>query len=225
MTDVTIVVWSDIGCPWAHAAVSRLHRFRHELDLDDRVCIDHRAFPLELVNERPTPKRTLDAEIPVVGAIEPEAGWKLWQAEEWTWPVTTLPALEAVQAAKAQSAAASEQLDRALRVAFFAESRCVSLRSVVLDVARSCDAVDVDRLAAALDDGRARRTVVDQWRSAEGEGVKGSPHVFLPDGTDAHNPGVEMHWEGEHGEGFPVVDRDDPDVYRALLASAVAGAR
>jgi predicted DsbA family dithiol-disulfide isomerase len=216
----TVVVWSDIGCPWAHAAVSRLHRARADLGLDDRIRIDHRAFPLELVNERPTPKRTLDAEVPVVGAIEPEAGWKMWQADESTWPVTMLPALEAVQAAKMQSLEASEQLDRCLRVAFFADSRCISLRSVILDVASTCDLVDADQLAAALDDGRARRTVIGHWRNAEHEGVKGSPHLFLPDGTEAHNPGIEMHWEGEHGEGFPVVDRDDPDVYRELLAQA-----
>ncbi len=28
------VVWSDITCPWAHAAVARLHRYRAKLGLD-----------------------------------------------------------------------------------------------------------------------------------------------------------------------------------------------
>jgi hypothetical protein len=55
--------------------VYRLHRFRRSLDLDGRVGFDMRAFPLELLNSQPTPKHTLDAEIPVVGALEPDAGW------------------------------------------------------------------------------------------------------------------------------------------------------
>jgi predicted DsbA family dithiol-disulfide isomerase len=184
----TIVVWSDIGCPWAHMAVARLHRIRHELGLDDIVRLDHRAFPLELFNERPTPKPQLDAETDELSAKEPAAGWQRWQRPDHEWPVTTLPALEAVQAAKHQSLEASEQLDRALRLAFFHDSRCISLRSVILDVAATCAAVDVDRLRVDLDDGRARRTVVDHYETAETEGVQGSPHLFLPDGTGKHNP-------------------------------------
>jgi hypothetical protein len=47
-----------------------------------------RAFPLELLNSQPTPKHTLDAEIPVVGALEPEAGWQEWQGPEHEYPAT-----------------------------------------------------------------------------------------------------------------------------------------
>lgn len=218
----TVVVWSDLSCPWAHAAVSRLWRTRAELGLDGQVRFDHRPFSLELFNERPNAKLINDVEIPVVGAAEPDAGWQVWQRPAHEYPVTTLLALEAVQAAKEQGLAASEQLDRALRRAFFAESRCISLRSVVLDVATSCEAVDVDALRKALDDGRARRSVIDGFETAQDRGVKGSPHLFLSDGADAHNPGIEMHWEGEHGEGFPVIDADDPSVYRDLLKRAAA---
>lgn len=216
----TIVVWSDIACPWSHVAVARLHRLRSELGLEGRVDFDHRAFPLELVNARPTPKTILDAEIPVAGRLEPAAGWQMWQRPEWTYAVTTLPALEAVQAAKEKSLAASADLDRALRVAFFAQSRCISLRSVILDVAAECPTVDADALADALDAGRARRAVMDQFEVATTDAVQGSPHLFLSDGTNAHNPGVDMHWEGEQGVGFPVVESDDPSVYVDLLRGA-----
>ena len=216
----TIVVWSDLACPWAHVAVARLHRARARLRLTGRVGFDHRAFPLEEVNRRPTPKLVLDAEVPVAAAMEPEAGWQTWQEREWAYPVTTLLALEAVQAAKEQSLEASEALDRALRVALFAQSRCISLRSVVLDVAAECGAVDVEVLAKALDEGRARRAVMDQAEEAAGDAVQGSPHLFLPDGSDAHNPGVALRWEGEKGKGFPVVEADDPSVYTDLLVRA-----
>ncbi|MEY2450698.1 MAG: hypothetical protein QOD92_272 [Acidimicrobiaceae bacterium] len=217
----TIVVWSDIACPWATLAVHRLHTERIRLGLEDQVVLDHRAFPLELVNGRCTPRRVLAAEVPVVGALAPAFGWQVWQAPESEWPVTMLLALEAVQAAKEQSLEASGELDLALRRAFFVESRCISMRHVVLDVAASVPDVDADALAKALDNGSARDAVVRQWHDAVDGPVKGSPHLFLCDGGDSPNPGITMHWEGEHGHGFPVVDNDDPSVFEQLLRESV----
>ncbi|MDP9068171.1 MAG: DsbA family protein [Actinomycetota bacterium] len=216
----TIVVFSDIGCPWAHLAVYRLHAVRRDVGLEEAVRFDLRAFPLEIINGQPTPKATLDAEIPVAGALDPEAGWEMWQEPEYRYPVTTLPALEAVEAAKEQGLRASEQLDRSLRVAFFGQSRTISMRHVIGETASECPDVDVDALLDALDHGRARPALVEQWRLSQTDEVEGSPHLFLPDGTDVHNPGVDIHWEGEHGHGFPVVDRDDPAIYRDLLQRA-----
>jgi predicted DsbA family dithiol-disulfide isomerase len=215
-----IVVFADIACPWAHVAVHRLHETRARLGLEGRVLFDMRAFALELVNERPTPKTTLDAEIPVTGALEPDAGWQMWQRPDHEYAVTTLPALEAVYAAKEQGPEVAEALDRALRRAFFGESRNVSMRHEILAVAGAVPGLDREALAAALDDGRARGALMADRARAESDAVAGSPHVFLPNGEDVHNPGIEMHWEGEHGEGFPVVDRDDPSVYERLLHAA-----
>lgn len=216
----TIVLASDIACPWAYVAVTRLRATRTRLGLDDEVRIDHRSFPLEVVNERATPWKVLTAEVPVVAALEPDASWQVWQAPPWEWPVSTLPALEAVQAAKEQSLRASEDLDHALRRALFAESRCITMRHVVVAVARTVPTVDADAIERALDDGRCRATVMEQLRTADTQGVAGSPHVFLPDGTDAHNPGIAMHWEGKAGTGFPVIEHDDPAVYDDLVKRA-----
>jgi predicted DsbA family dithiol-disulfide isomerase len=216
-----IVLYSDVACPWATCAVARLLGARRDLGLEGRIHIDHRAFPLELVNARPTPKPTLDAEVPVVAAIEPHFGFRTWTAAEWTWPATVLFALEAVQAVKEQGLTQSERLDLALRRALFCESRCISLRTVVLDLAASCPGVDVEALTTALDDGIGRRAVVQQLEAARPTGVKGSPHLFLPDGSNVHNPGIEMHWTGEDGHGSPVVDHDEPEIYVDLLMRAV----
>lgn len=215
-----IVVFADIGCPWAHVAVHRLHETRSRLGLGDRVGFDVRAFPLEVFNRQPTPKKVLDAEIPVTGALEPDAGWQMWQRPDHEYPVTMLPALEAVYAAKEQSLQIAEQLDRCLRRGFFGESRSVSMRHEILEIAATVPGLDVEALAAALDDGRARSAVAADRAVAESDEVNGSPHVFLPGGEGVHNPGIEMHWEGEHGEGFPVVDKDDPGIYERLLAAA-----
>lgn len=218
----TIAVYGDIGCPWAHIAVYRLHSFRSRLGLGNDVAFDIRSFPLEVLNEQSTPKRILDAEIPVAGGVEPGAGWQMWQRPAFEYPVTTLLALEAVQAAKQQGLRAGEALDRALRVAFFADSRNISLRSEILAVARACEGVDAEALEAALDEGRARAAVFEQKEQSGTPEVQGSPHLFLADGTNVHNPGITMHWEGEHGKGFPVVDDDEPEIYDELLRRAAA---
>ena len=218
----TIVVYADISCPWAHLAVYRLHAARAKLDMDDEIRFDIRSFPLELFNKEPTPKKILDAEISVAGGLDPDARWQMWQRPESEYPVTMMPALESVQAAKEQSLLASEQLDRRLRVGFFGESRVVSLRHEILELAGECPAVDVDQLAVALDTGTAREAVMEQKKIAEGEHVDGSPHLFLPDGTDVHNPGIDMEWAGEHGAGFPVVNEDRPEIYLEIIQKAAS---
>jgi predicted DsbA family dithiol-disulfide isomerase len=220
----TIVVFADVGCPFAHIGLHRLLDTRARLDLDDAVALDIRAFPLELFNDRPTPKHSLDLEIAALSQAVPEAGWQAWSDRDYRFPVTMLPPMEAVQAAKLQSFRAAEQLDHRLRTAFFAESRCISMRHEILACAAECAAVDVAALTEALDDGRARRTVIDQWEQSQGEDILGSPHLFLPDGSEHHNPGMEHHWEGPQGGKTMIVDRNDATVYEQIVRAA-AGVR
>src|SRR3954451_5607851 len=123
-----VVLFGDIGCPWASLAVHRLRRRRSERGLDGAVVIDQRAFPLELFNEQLTPKTIVDSEVAVVGSHEPSLGWHPWRHKERDYPSTTLLPLEAVQAAKAETVGglqASEDLDAALRHAWYADSRSI----------------------------------------------------------------------------------------------------
>jgi predicted DsbA family dithiol-disulfide isomerase len=202
----TIAVWSDLGCPWSHAVIWRLHDARRRQGLEGRVAFDHHAFPLELFNSEPTPRPLREAEWETAASLAPRAGWQGWSAPEHEWPVTMLPPMEAVLAAKLQSLAVSEELDRGLRRAFWGESRCISLRHVILEVANECEALDVAALAEALDDGRARRALMDDWAVARGDEVRGSAHLFAPDGTNAQNPGITIGWSAD----APVIERDDP---------------
>jgi predicted DsbA family dithiol-disulfide isomerase len=215
----TVQVWSDLACPWSHAVVWRLHDARRRLGLEARVAFDHHAFPLELFNSEPTPRPRLEAESIVAAALAPRAGWQPWSAPAYAWPVTMLPPMEAVQAARLQSPAASEELDRGLRRAFWGESRCISLRHVILEVANECDAVDVAALADALDHGRARRALFDDWGIARGGEVRGSAHLFAPDGTNAQNPGITIGWSGDN-DGAAVIEQNDPSAIDDLVRRA-----
>ncbi len=220
-TPDTIVVYSDPHSSFAHLAVHRLHETRQRLGLYEALSFDHRAFPLELFNKRVNSLRGVNSEASVIGALQPDAGWQLWQAPDWTYPVSTLLAMEAVQAAKAQGWKASEQLDRGLRRAFWAQSRCISMRHVILEVASECPDVDPGQLAAALDSGQARARLFEHFAQCRDGRVNCSPHIFLFDGANWANPGVGVRWvNGAFGVGFPVVDSDDPSVYESLLRHA-----
>jgi predicted DsbA family dithiol-disulfide isomerase len=220
----TIVIYTDVVCGWSTVALHGLARARAEAGLEDAVSLDLRLFPLEDINRFPIPKKYLDAELPVFGALEPDLAVVPWQEDPSTWPVTSLPANEAVHAAKLQSLRASEQLDMALRLAFFRDSRCIALRHEILDVASGCDALDVDALGEALDDGRIRGRMWADSR-AHRDAVQGSPHLFFADGYDVHNPGIELHWQGDPGAGFPVVDSYEPEVFDELVQRAAATTR
>jgi predicted DsbA family dithiol-disulfide isomerase len=219
----TIAVYTDVACPWSTVALSRLYAARRRLGLDGAVHVDHRLFALELENAAPVPKRTVDAEVPVLAPLAPDVGWRAWDAEPSTWPVSSLPANEAVHVAKRQGLTAAEELDFALRRAFFGESRCITMRDQLLDVARSCPRVDAGAIATGLDRGTARADMMATYL-ADRERVQTSPHLFFADGSDEANPGIDKHWSGgEEGEGSPVIDRDDVEVWDELLRRAVTG--
>jgi predicted DsbA family dithiol-disulfide isomerase len=106
----TLVVFGDVACPWATVVVLRLREARAALGLEEAVPIVHLANSLELMHDTPLVRRIVDAETVVCAAAAPEFGWSLWQKRLDEYPVTSLPAVEAVQAARRQSEAAGEEL-------------------------------------------------------------------------------------------------------------------
>lgn len=216
----TVVAFTDVMCGWSTLAFHRFYQARAAAGLDEHLTLDPQLFLLEDVNQMALNTKTLEGEKPVIGALAEELDFKPWQRDPSEYPVTSLPANEAVHAAKEQSARAVEQLDMALRLAFWRDSRCISMRHEILDIAAGCDQVNVDQLRDALDTGRARGAMMRTY-DAYRDRVQGSPHFFLPDGSSTHNPGIEMHQVGSSGAGFLVVDSDDPDVYADLVRRAV----
>lgn len=219
-TDFAIVVYSDVGCPWANIAIERLFRTLLQKGLDREIAIDHRAFSLELMNDRPIPSDVLNAEIPTLRDLEPSAPWPDGPGP-WRFTGSTLVALEAVQAAKEQGVEASVRLDRAFRRAMFEGLAQLETPQHVIEVARDVDGIDVDALEEALRAGRGRKEVRRHATESKTDLVTGSPTLVLPDGSAHHNPGISMHWEDEPGERL-VIDSDDPDVYARLVERALA---
>ncbi|MEU6795075.1 DsbA family protein [Nonomuraea wenchangensis] len=217
----TVQIWSDLLCPFAYVGLIWLRRARARLGLDGRVRVEHRIFPLELFNG-PHPRRGTDTEAVGLGQIEPAANFRVWAAPDDLYPHTVLLAAEAVHAASAQSLEAGEELDLALRQAFWTHSRSIGHRQVILDVAAGVPGgvVDVAALRAALDDGRHRADVMRDFAISGTDAITGSPTLRFADGTSTHNPGISVSWQGPWAAGFPVVDAFDAGVYDDLLKRA-----
>lgn len=217
-TPGVVTVWSDIACPWAGLALAILADRASEREVP--YVVDHRAFPLELFNRRATPKLILDAEVVAIGALLPSLQWQLWGRPEGSYPVTSLPALAAVQAAKSDSVGglgASMQLDSALRAAFYTDQLCISMISVIEDVARQCTEVDAGALMDRLSHGAGHAEVFKQWKVAQSDAIQGSPQLFTASGASVHNPGVDYHWTAPAPQGLPRFESYDPSWADTLL--------
>lgn len=205
-----VTVWSDIGCPWATLALHTLRSRGDELGID--LLIDHRAFPLELFNGRPTPKGIIDVEVTAIAGLVPALGWRPWSGPESGYPVTTVPGLAAVQAAKTASIGglrASGELDHVLRQAFYGEGRCISVYSEIMEAAARCPSIYLPAFEASIESGVGHAEVFRQWSTARSLPVQGSPHIFVNDRFAQHNPGVHYHWTARPGEGFPRFEHYD----------------
>ena len=214
----TVDIWSDIHCPWALIAVHRLRRARARLSAD--VVFVPRAWPLEWVNRRGTPRDILDVEVAALASHEPEL---VNRYSDQSWPSTFLPAFELVAAAdRIGGAALAEHVDYALRLAFFRDSVDVSIEAGLrqsLDIAREyqpgCDVEAVMSAWLTLD---VRSDVVRHFQQSRNVAIQGSPQVVWPDGTSVHNPGMTDHyWQG----GLVRIKSTDPGEPARLLSEQV----
>jgi predicted DsbA family dithiol-disulfide isomerase len=216
----TIAIFSDLICPFAHVTIHRLFTARARLGLDYKIHLRHHAFPIELLNSAPGTRHGSDSEIPVLGTLEPDAGWQIWQGPDYHYPNTVLLAFEAVQAATAQSLTIGERYDRAIRRAFWAESRTIHMHHKLLAIAATIKGLDTARLETDLRNGTHRAAVFTDLDLAKTDAVSMSPHLFLADGTNIANPGISVHWQGGWASGFPVIDSNEPKVIDQLIMKA-----
>lgn len=220
MSVPTVEFFSDLHCPHAYLTRYRLREIEDEYG--DQVQLRSRCLSIELYSENPTPKRILDNETPMLAQLEDGLPYEPWpDARISKWPVTFLPAFEAVKAAEALDATKAWDLDWRIREAFYAEHACVSMRWVLADLAEDVG-LDREAFLDEWDSGHHRRTVIAESEEGwYGEGFTHSPSIRLPDGRTVVNPGD--HWTEMDPERNFRVTRFDPglDDARGRLAELI----
>ena len=224
-----ITMYADLACPYAYITAYRLRRLRD--DYRGRLVIAHKSLALEYVNSQPTPRRVLESEIPLLMLQEPALPWEPWHAPASEWPVTLWPAFEAIKCAERQDMALADDLDWAIRAAFFAESRCVSMRYILFELAERVG-LAMDRFERDFDSGVAKSLVIQEARDGwERLKVAGSPTLMLPSGrqfSDAAELGLPEALVDEQGFGrvtgyhpAPCAGDDCLQMYRRILDAAL----
>jgi predicted DsbA family dithiol-disulfide isomerase len=215
-------MYADLACPYAYVSAYRLRKLRTE----DRapVVIEHKSLALEYVNREPTPKPLLERELLVLVQEEPGIPYQRWQRPESEWPVTMWPAFEAVKCAERQSLELADALDWALRTAFFAESRCISMRHVLFDLAEHVG-IEMGRWASDFDRGVAKYQVLAEAQEGwERLHVEGSPTFVLPSGKQISNVGLpDIVLDPEQPGGVQVKPalgpgQDGMEIFRKMVA-------
>ncbi len=134
------------------------------------------------MNRQPTPKPILDNETPILMLEEPDIPYQPWHRPASEWPVTMWPTFEAIKCAERQDYDLADDLAWAIHTAFFAESRCISLRHVLFELAEGVG-VDLARFGDDFDRGVTKRLVLDEAQEGwERLRVEGSPTFVLADG-------------------------------------------
>lgn len=226
---VRIRMFADIGCPYSYLAAFRARRVLPEFG--GSVELEPVCLPIEIPDKKATPKRILDAETGIVLLEEPDIPYTPWTRASSEWPVTMLPAFEAVKCAQRQGLDRAVELDWRLREAFFGESRCVSLRHVILDVAKRAD-LDMEPFTELFDSGACRAEVMAE--STEGWqrlNLRMTPTFVLASGKRFENPAApKVHLDESRNHR---VVRIDPapaqgeaalDAYREMFQEALVSA-
>jgi predicted DsbA family dithiol-disulfide isomerase len=217
-----IALYSDPHCPYAYLTTYRLRKLREEWR--DRIEIRHKSLALEYVNSQPTPKPILDSETPILMLEEPDIPYQPWHAPISEWPVTMWPAFEAVKCAERQHLDLADDLDWAIRKAFFAESRCISMRHVLFGLAESVG-LDIARFEEDFDLGITKREVVEDAREGwERLKVNGSPTFVLPSGKQVSYlslPKVQLdkdhHYRAVSRQPAPCAGDTCLDLFREMI--------
>jgi predicted DsbA family dithiol-disulfide isomerase len=226
---VSIALYSDVHCPYAYLTAYRLRQLHDEYR--GTVTISYKSLALEYVNRRPTPKPILDNETPFLMLEAPNIPYQPWHAPLSEWPVTMWPAFEAIKCAERQGADSAAELDWAIRVAFFAESQCISMRHVLLTLAEKTG-LDMQRFTEDFDSGVTKRQVLQEAREGwEQLKVAGSPTFVLATGEQVSYLGLpkvtldeQQHARVVKLESAPCQGQECLNRLRAILDQAIASA-
>jgi hypothetical protein len=174
------------------------------------------------VNGHGTPRDIVTTETAALASHEPD----LFSAfTGGSWPSTFLPAFELVAAARRSAGTrAAEDVDYAIRLAFFRDGVDVSvlagLRRALELAEQSHPGIDGEHILGLWMNGATRADVDADYILSRSLPIQGSPQVFWPDGSTTHNPGMtDHHWTN----GLVRIGRTDPEEPGRLLAAHVHG--
>ena len=157
---VRIAVYFDYLSPWCYIVAVRLQRIEEEYG--DKIDISWRSYPLvpgEIPKRRITPH---SIESRHRANLEEESiSFRPWDRRK-TYPISSMPALQAAKCARLQGGEAFQRFHITLFKAFFEESRNIGDRKVLISLAGGVG-LDVGRFIADFDQGRQKNEIMAEY--------------------------------------------------------------
>lgn len=179
---VSLVLYEDPLCPWCLVAERRVTAALEDVGGGPFGPLRLEPFPIRV--EPRALSRTERRQLATAArkaAKEPEAkgtGPDLWLSADP--PLTSIPALRALAAARLQGASREAALRGAIREAALVRGINVSRNDVLLELAEWAG-LDLARFASALAAPATEQRVVDALAEAEDKGIKRAPALVIGD--------------------------------------------
>ena len=169
-------------------AAARLDKVMPEFE--GHLHLKWRAFPLEVINDRPAPRHIVDQEWPLIAVQEPLSPCRSWPHDEYLQ--TTMFAFQAYASAYAQDPEKARVYDLKIRRGFFYEGKRVDEEAVLCEMAEETG-LDAAKVRADLEAGVYEEGVMDDCAEAmrlrDEEGLPmASPTLIFPSGEAVFNP-------------------------------------
>lgn len=192
----TIEVFADINCPFTHVGLKVIAAEIAAAGMPMNVWV--RAWPLEWVNGSPL---EVDAVAEKVAALTSQLGVHDFDGFcRDTWPATTIPALNLVDAAHRRDAVTGFAVSVRLRTMLFEEGRDIADAHVLAEVA--------DSFGLPRPDVTPTAGVEADYAEGKRRGVRGSPDFWV-EGKEFFCPSLDI---GHDADGLLTAAFDDKGI-------------
>lgn len=177
---IEITFFHDVLCSWCYVADARLRALKQEFG--DELRISLRSYPLRPQEQIPDKKHIASLVRHVRRAsTEPEGRIlrpDLWRAPDI--PLSSLPALQAVEAAGRQDHALRDLLLHRLREAAFVHGLNVARTDVIFEMAAAIG-LEMGRFVRSFHSPATLAAIENSHSEAVGRGVKAIPAIAIGD--------------------------------------------
>jgi predicted DsbA family dithiol-disulfide isomerase len=177
---IEVLFFHDVLCSWCLLAEGRLRSLLSAGACLGPVSFERRAFPTRHRDTVPSPReaRVLARHYQRAGKTYDGKGIipDLWSSTDP--PLSSLPPLRALLAARAQAPEREDALLAAMRKAAFYQGVNVARRDVLIELAERAG-LNVDRFVSALDSGLTEQALFAEHDEGEARGVSGVPTLLL----------------------------------------------
>jgi predicted DsbA family dithiol-disulfide isomerase len=176
---IELVLFHDVLCSWCLLADSRL-RWLQKYELGDQVILRYKAFPTRHRDSVPTPREIKTLARHYTRVAKTNEGWGI-VPDVWSGgdpPLSTIPPLVALEAARRQGLELRDRFWQTMRRAAFWDGINVARRDVLIELAERAG-LDLGKFLGVVDDPRTEQLVLAEHEEAETRKISGVPALIL----------------------------------------------